>query len=89
MLFVVDIDIKDSARKSTFATGISQLGNTHQMFENTWLLDSNRQRNDIYTSLRANLNDSDLILIIQTSRDDLSGWVPKSTIEWLNEHNYQ
>lgn len=51
----------------------------------TWLVATHESAEDLWSRLRPNTDENDLVLVIEVA-DDYAGWLPKEAWEWIREH---
>lgn len=85
-MFIVEYDIKDSSREELFLSDLKGLGDTNLFLPRSFFLISTEPRELVYKRLRSHLASEDLLLIVETSLSDMSGWLPMSSIRWVQTH---
>ena len=87
MLCIVSYNIKDKEREDAFIKILESMGSVNQYLPNCWFLSTEKANKDVlYKDLKNSLIDSDLLLLTETSLDNMSGWLPKNSVDWLMEH---
>lgn len=83
MLHCIAYDIKDSNREEAFLKQLKELGETNQFISNCWFLNCEKSKDDIYKNLRTVLEAPDLLFICGTRTEQMAGWLPSNSIDWL------
>jgi hypothetical protein len=86
MLYIISYDIKDKDREETFIKKLESIGSVNQYLSNSWFLSTENNKDAVYKELKDLLHDSDLLLLNMTTLDNMSGWLPKNSVDWLMEH---
>ena len=86
-MYIVEYDIKDNAREDVFLSDLKELGETNLFLPRSIFLDSTEPRESVYKKLRLHLMPEDLLLIVEASLTNMSGWLPMSSIRWIQNHN--
>ena len=87
MLYIISYDIKDKEREDAFIKLLESMGSVNQYLSNSWFLSSiNNDKEVVYKKLKDSLKDSDLLLLNITSLENMSGWLPKNSVDWLMEN---
>lgn len=86
-MFIVEYDIKDNGREDFFLSDLKGLGDTNMFLPRSFFLICNEPREIVYKRLRSHLASEDLLLIIETNINNMSGWLPMSSIRWIQTHN--
>ena len=87
MLYNITYELKSSNKDySAFIQEIKDLStSSSQCMKNSWFIASTKSKNELYQALKQHLEDSDLLLILETSLSQMSGWIPTDTVEWLKD----
>lgn len=86
MLYIISYDIKDKEREETFIKMLESIGSVNQYLSNSWFLSTENNKDAVYKELKDLLHDSDLLLLNMTTLDNMSGWLPKNSVDWLMDH---
>ncbi len=54
--------------------------------DNTWILCTNHPKEKWNDHLRQFLNEDDFLLIVDITKSEYSGWLPKEAWEWISTH---
>lgn len=58
------------------------------VLRDTWWIDfSGKNINDVCDDIRKHLGESDIFYLSQLNMQDINGWMPSTTWNWLKEHN--
>ena len=57
----------------------------YQCLDNTWLISTSENADEIWQRLRTYITRDDFMFIIEVT-DDFNGWLPKEAWEWIDEH---
>lgn len=85
-MYVIEYDIKDKEREKVFLSDLKELGESNLFLPNTFFLDSREQRDSVYEKLRSHLAPEDLLFIVETNLSMMSGWLTKSSVDWIQHH---
>lgn len=90
MLYIVNFDIKDSARAEQFAQQLSEVGETLLFMPRCYFLKTNESVSgmSIYNKLKSVLKDEDLFVLAPVKVADMNGWLATSTVTWLSNQEY-
>ena len=86
MLYCITYDIKNSAEEESFIKKLKDLGQSNQFISNCWFINSCQRKDEIFKILREDLKDADLLFITETSLSQMEGWLPTTSIEWLQQN---
>lgn len=86
-MYIVEYDIKDNAREDAFLSDLKELGETNLFLPRSFFLDSTEPRESVYQKLRLHLKPEDLLLIIEAGLTNMSGWLPMSSVRWIQNHS--
>lgn len=90
MYFIINYDIKDKEREDVFFKSVKGLGDTLFFLPHSLILyiENNEHDKDyIFKNLKSVLKEEDLFLISTVPFSNMAGWLPSSSVEWLNDHN--
>lgn len=82
-MYIVQYDIKDKGREEAFLSSLKTLGDSNLFLSHSFFLDSESSRGDIYDKLRATMAQEDLLIIVETEATNMSGWLPKRSVDWI------
>ena len=87
MLYSITYELKNLNKDySDFIQKIKELSSSSsQCMKNSWFINSSMSKDDLYRDLKQHLEDSDLLLIVETSLSQMAGWLPSDTVDWLKE----
>lgn len=88
-LYFIAYELRNREKNySTFYDSIKNIGSDScQCLTNVWLIYSELKSSDMYDKLKPLIEDTDNLLISEANDDDIAGWVPSDTIEFLNRNN--
>ena len=80
MLYIVNFDIKDSARVEQFARQLDEVGETLLFMPRCYFLKTNESVSgmNIYNKLKSVLKDEDLFVLAPVKVVDMNGWLATS-----------
>lgn len=86
MLYIVNFDIKDSARAEMFAKRLNEAGEALLFMPRCYFLKTAERivGTTIYNSLKQVLEDEDLFILTPVKVSEMNGWLSTSSVEWLN-----
>lgn len=90
-IFLITYDLKQIGQNySGLYNTIKELGDWRHPMESVWFVAINSHlinSTDIYEKLRMTVDKNDSIFVVNVTKSDKQGWVPKSLWEWfdLNE----
>lgn len=86
MLYIVNFDIKDSARVEQFAQQLNEVGETLLFMPRCYFLKKNESVSgmSIYNKLKSVLKDEDLFVLAPVKVADMNGWLATSSVTWLS-----
>lgn len=86
MLYIVNFDIKDSARVEMFAKRLNDVGEALLFMPRCYFLnaDESISGTSIYNKLKQVLEDEDLFILSPVNVKDMNGWLSTSSVKWLN-----
>ena len=87
MLYCITYDIKNNTNEEAFIKELKLLGEVNQFISNCWFLRSNKDKNEIFSLLKSQMDTPDLLFITTTSVSQMEGWLPTTSIGWLKEHS--
>lgn len=85
MLYSIAYTLNDITQEERVLKKLKSLGDAAMIMPHCYYLQSTMNRNDIFNELRSTMNDSDLLYIAETPVEKMSGWLPTSAIDWLNQ----
>jgi hypothetical protein len=81
---LITYDLKTPGRVYTsFYETLKLQGNWCHYLSSTWLIETQKTPNDIYTALAPHITVKDFILIIPVTKPAF-GWLPKAAWDWIN-----
>lgn len=89
-LYFISYELRNREKNySTFYDSIKNIGSDScQCLTNVWLIYSELDNTDIiYEKLKPLIEDTDNLLIGETTYEKLAGWVSSDTIEFLKRNN--
>lgn len=88
-LYFITYELRNREKNySTFYDSIKNIGSDScQCLTNVWLIFSNLESSDIYGKLKPLIEDTDNLLIGETTYEKLAGWVSSDTIDFLKRNN--
>ncbi len=86
MLYIVNFDIKDSARVEMFAKRLNEVGEALLFMPRCYFLKTDKSilGTTIYNNLKQVLEDEDLFILTPVKVSEMNGWLSTSSVEWLN-----
>ncbi len=87
-MFVINYDIKDTETIDKFINRAKELGEIETFLSNAIFLDCNKNTNEVYNKLRECIADSDLFFITPFNKQDMNGWLNKTSVDWLINKNF-
>lgn len=88
-LYFITYELRNREKNySTFYDSIKNIGSDScQSMTNVWLFYSHLERSEIYAQLKPLIEETDNLLISETTYDKLAGWVSPDTIDFLKRNN--
>lgn len=88
-LYNVTYELKNSEQDYTdFFNALKGESSYIQCLKTSWFVKSEKERTDLYNHLKSCLNDSDLLLVSETKLELLSGWLPRDSVTWLQQPEF-
>ncbi|MFV0420318.1 MAG: hypothetical protein ACK5KT_16530 [Dysgonomonas sp.] len=90
MVYCIIYELKSTTKNySEFYQTLKSFSAHSQFVTNGWFIRTEAGKKDeLFEKLRSLLDTPDLLLITQTSLTEMSGWLPSSSVEWLQQNNY-
>jgi hypothetical protein len=86
MLYTITYSLNDKAKEESFLKELKSLGDAVMVMPHCYFLRSNSGRELIFSKLHREMMESDLLYIAETPISSMSGWLPTSAIDWLNNN---
>lgn len=88
MVYLITYDLKTPGKDyNPLYDAIKSIGDYYHPLESTWLVKSHSNANSISTSLRAIMDNNDYLFVVNISKQDRQGWLPKTAWEWLKNND--
>lgn len=90
MLFIVNYSINSQTRgPQGLVAALNALGDARlQIFGNTWLLHTVRERAvDIQRVLQMQIDPADRVFVAEITHMQRNGWMNRNVWEWANQHD--
>lgn len=86
MIYSIAYNIKEAPTEGSFVNALKSIGEMVLFMPNCYFLSSDESRNSIYTKLFSTLGPNDLLYVVETPIDTMSGWLPTNAVKWLDQH---
>ncbi len=87
-MYCIVYELKNAEKDySPFYQQIKELGNSNQFIANGWFVVTKLSKEEIFEQLKPLLDAPDLLLISNSNLSNMSGWLPRASIDWLKSNN--
>lgn len=88
MIFLITYDLRSLGRDYTsLYDAIKEIGDNNHPLESVWLVASDSADVSTITShLKKFMDGNDLVFVVDITKSNLQGWLPKSSWEWLKKY---
>ena len=83
-MLLVSYNIKDTEVLDKFIIKAKTFGDVQKILPNCFLIDTQKDLNDVSASFRRVLSNNGLFLVAKFVRNELSGWLSMQSINWIN-----
>lgn len=90
MIYCIIYELKSSTKNySEFYQALKSFGPHSQFLTNGWFIKAeNGKKEEFFEKLKPLMDSPDLLLVAQTPLSEMSGWLPSSSVDWLQQNNY-
>ncbi len=85
---MISYDLKRPGQDyTTLIKEIKSLGSSWcHALQSTWLVDTLKSAEQVRAALKGHMDTNDLILVVDITRDDYSGYLDQEIVDWLRTH---
>lgn len=84
-MYLVSFKISESQVSDSLLASLDNIGDSIALFQNTRILDTNMDANDIFDKLYKIIKPSDQIIIIPFEVKNIQGFINSNVIDWMRQ----